>query len=284
VPQFTPESETEVKKLIVKHYSYHKDAPLEPDVQSFEAKDWWRDRIAYNGANGERALAYLYRPKHYPPPHQLIHLSPAADVSWRFRSVPESIEVQYAPFIRSGRAVFAVVLPGFLERDHMPNRRHGIPDPTQIEYVEANARDIEDLRRGLDYVLERDDIDADRLAFLGSSIGGAMLILPAIELRYRAVILSGAGLVDRNEHRAAKGVNFVPLIQPPKLLIHGEFDEASPIKTMAEPLYDLLSGEREIDKEMQTFPGGHRPDPDVHARIANDWLDKVIGRVKKPSQ
>jgi formylglycine-generating enzyme required for sulfatase activity/pimeloyl-ACP methyl ester carboxylesterase len=280
VPQFAPEPEAEVRKWIAKYYSYVKESPLEVDVRTTEANDWWRDRIEYNGADdGQRAIAYLYRPKHFSPPHQLIHLSPAADVGWRFRSVPESIEDQYAPFIRSGRAVFAIVLPGFLERDHMPNRRHGILDPTQIEYVEANARDFLELRRGLDIVLARDDIDADRLAFLGSSIGGSMLILPAIESRYRAVILSGAGLVDRNEHRAANGVNFVPLIQPPKLLIHGEYDEASPIETMAKPILNLLSGK----KEMQTFPGGHRPLPKEHARIANRWLDEVIGEVKKPS-
>jgi formylglycine-generating enzyme required for sulfatase activity/dienelactone hydrolase len=279
-PLYTPEPEAKVRSWIAEYYEYKKDLPAEPKVSVDDGSDLWRrERIEYNGADGDRAIAYLYLPKQSRPPYQVIHLLPPGDVTHRFRTIPQSIEYDYSPYIQSGRAVFAVVLPGYLERDHLPDRRSAVywREP---EYVEANARDIEDLRRGLDYLVSRPDVDPRGIAFLGCSFGNAMMVLPAIEPRYRAVMFSGCGLGQTDEHEAANAVNFVPLIGGEKLLIHGEYDEGQPLKTAALPLFNMLSGK----KGKLIYQGGHRP---KHEELVGDviaWLDGVLGPVKKPSQ
>jgi dienelactone hydrolase len=203
----------------------------------------------------------------------VIHLRPAGDVGAGHRTVPESIEADYGSLVRSGRAVFAVVLSGYPEREAPTGLV--APNPTSIEFVEAHAREIVDMRRGLDYLLARDDVDERGIAFLGVSFGGRHMVLPAIESRYRAVILAEAGIANSVDHPAVNGVNFAPHIQVPKLLVHGNYDEAVPLKTMAEPLFNLFTGQ----KELVLYEGGHRPDPEDLAQIVNAWLDKTLGPV-----
>jgi pimeloyl-ACP methyl ester carboxylesterase len=276
VPQLSPAPEAEVKPWFA-HYEYNREIPLDASVERTGTDEWRRERIEYKGADGERALAYLYMPKHFPSPHQVIHLRPAGDVYYGNRTVPQSIEADYGSFVRNGRAVFAVVLSGYPERETPTGLDD--PDPASIEFVEANARHIVDMRRGLDYLLARDDVDPRGVAFLGVSIGDAQIALPAIESRYRAVILQGVKVWDWNTgtHAAANPINFLPLIQGPTLLIHGRYDEAAPFKTMAEPLFSLLTGE----KEMLPYDGGHRPVMEEFAREVNAWLDKTIGPVRR---
>jgi hypothetical protein len=274
VPHHTPAPESEARKWFDDYYKYDKSVPPNATMETTETVEWRRERITYNGADSERALAYLYVPKGFPGPHQVIHVRPAGDVAHGFRTVPQSIEAEYAPFVRSGRAVFAVVLRGYPEREH-PTGYEG-PPPASPEYVEENARHITDMRRGLDYLFTRDDLDHNRIAFLGTSFSGPPMVLPAIESRYRAVILLSCGVFKSNDHPAANAINFAPLIGAPKLLVNGKYDEGFPLKTVAEPLFELLTG----SKERLPFDGGHWPDPEDFVRRVNPWLDKTLGAAR----
>jgi pimeloyl-ACP methyl ester carboxylesterase len=191
--------------------------------------------------------------------------------------VPQAIEADYSAFVRSGRAVFVVVLRGYLERD----RRHGWqePDPATIAYVDEKARDVVDLRRGLDYLLTRNELDARRVAYMTASRGDIVMALPAIEPRYSASIFvgDGMGLSFMPWNRAANPVHFLPLIQVPSLLVHGRYDEGAPMKSAAEPLYNLLTK----SKEMVPYDGGHRPDPEILVPAVNSWLNKTLGPVTR---
>jgi formylglycine-generating enzyme required for sulfatase activity/dienelactone hydrolase len=274
VPHYIPAPESDVKKWFDDYYQYDGSVPLNATVEPTETDEWRRERITYSGADGERALAYLYVPKKFPGPHQVIHLRPAGDVLFKFRTVPQSIDAEYAPFVRSGRAVFAVVLRGYLERERPAGYEE--PDPVSIEYVEENARHITDMRRGLDYLRTRDDLDHNRIAFLGVSFGGPAMVLPAIESRYGAVILLSCGISKSDVHRAANAINFAPLIGAPKLLVNGKYDEGFPLKTVAEPLFELLTG----SKERLPYDGGHWPDPEDFVRMVTPWLDKTLGAAR----
>ncbi|MEX2141792.1 MAG: protein kinase [Pirellulales bacterium] len=276
VPNYTPAPEEEVKGWL-KHYHYDK-SPLKPRVLSVTETDEWRqEKISYNGADGERALAYLYLPKQSPRPLQAIHLVPGGDVSARYRSVPQSIELHSASFVRSGRAVFAVVLRGYIERDPPVGWR--APQRGSIESLEHEARHIIDLRRGLDYLETRDDLDASRIAFAQASAGGMVMALPAIEPRYRSVVLWGSG-IRRHDSRSrpeANPTHYAPLMRLPKLLIHGRYDETTPLKTDAEPLFQLLPE----PKRVVLFPGGHLPPPEVVVPAVNAFLDETLGPVRR---
>ncbi len=90
------------------------------------------------------------------------------------------------PFVKAGRAAFAVVLKGYIGR----LRPEGaLPvDPASVEYLERIVNRVTDLRRGLDYLATRPDLDSNRVGFLGPSAGAQIgMILAAVETRYRGV-------------------------------------------------------------------------------------------------
>jgi dienelactone hydrolase len=279
VPKLTPAPEAEVRARFA-YYEYDREAPFDATVEVNQTDDWRRERIAYNGPGGQRALAYLYVPKHSAGPHQVIHLYPPGNVTRRIYTVTEAIENEYAEFVRTGRAVYVVVLEGFLERDgETPAWLQDDLDPASIEFVEAYARHTIEMRRGLDYLLSRDDVDSERVAFFGTSIGGPMLVLPSVESRYKAVMLLSAGIGGRaaQMHKGARPIDFVPLIQGPKLLVHGLYDEWSPLRTSAQPLYDLLTG----PKHIKTYDGAHWPDAEDLITPVSEFLDETFGPVRQ---
>lgn len=180
------------------------------------------------------------------------------------------------PFIKSGRAIFAVVQKGFIERDRPPG--YTFPSATTIEFVEEHANNFTDIRRGIDYLETRQDIDTGRIALFSPSSAGTRTILPAIETRYRSVIFPSSS-VRPSEARfipAACSINFIPRIPAPKLVMIGRYDEASPLKTEGQPLYDLMRQ----PKRLVVFEGGHIPAPEVAFPIFNAWLDETMGPVK----
>ncbi len=244
-----------------------------------ETDDWRREKITYAGAEGERAIAYLYLPKHYSPPWQVIQYIPPGDLFMGLSSMPvRFMESSLASFIKSGRAVLAVMAKGWTERDWPPNRTP--PSRDMIEYRDQILHWMADERRGLDYAATRSDLDAGRVAYLSiSSDADLKLALPAIETRYRSVILHGAGLHQAHTLLLPEinPVNLVPYIRAPKLLLHGRYDEGAPLKSSAEPLQKLLRGRKRI----VLYDGGHAVPAEVYVPAVNAWLDETMGPVSR---
>jgi serine/threonine protein kinase/formylglycine-generating enzyme required for sulfatase activity len=274
VPVYTPASESTVRGWF-KYYDYEK-SPLDAEViETIETQDWRREKVAYGGADGERVVAYLYLPKNHKGPFQVVHFIPAADVARRIRPLPDSIQSFCPSIIKSGRAIFGVVLKGYIERD-LP-AGYVDPSPDRVEYVEQSARHIIDMRRGLDYLVTRGDVDAQRIALFAPSVSGYPFILPAVEGRYRSVVFCGSSI--RKYHLQWKPevspINFAPQIRQPKLMMHGRYDEAAPLKTEGEPLFKLY---RE-PKRLFLYEGGHVPSQEVFVPALSAWLDETMGPV-----
>jgi eukaryotic-like serine/threonine-protein kinase len=253
--------------------------PLEARIEeTIETPDWKREKITFNGAEGERAIAYLYLPHHVAGPVQVIHYLPAGDVAAGLRSITASMEDNLAPFIRSGRAAFGVILKGYIGR--LWPQGYVPADPTTVEYFDRIAARILDLRRGLDYLATRPDLDRSRVAILAPSAGSALgLILAAIEPRYRAVAMVGAGLPASTIplFAAANPINFAPHITAPKLLVQGHYDEDTPVRTASDPLFKLLAE----PKRRSIFEGGHVAPPEVHVKVTGPWFDEIMGKVAR---
>ncbi|HKR60979.1 MAG TPA: bifunctional serine/threonine-protein kinase/formylglycine-generating enzyme family protein, partial [Pyrinomonadaceae bacterium] len=111
VPVYAPSSDANFKKWLT-YYQYDKK-PLDSQItETQETAEWRREKITFNGADGERAIAYLYLPKNFPRPLQTIHFVPHSSVEEGAVPLENTIESYLAPFIKSGRAVFGVVLKG----------------------------------------------------------------------------------------------------------------------------------------------------------------------------
>ena len=277
VPEYVPTPAATFAKL-ADGYKYEK-TPLEARIEETkETPDWKRERITFNGAGGARAIAYLYLPNHFARPLQVLHLVPAGDVNSGFRSLTDAMDDRMAPFIKSGRAAFGVVLSGYIER--LRPAGEGPPDPSTIEYFDRTLNRITDLRRGIEYLETRRDLDPTRIGLVAPSAGSTLgMILTAIDSRYRAVVMVGAGLPAGYSVivREANPIYFASHIRAPKLIVQGRYDEDTSLRTATEPLFKLLPE----PKRLVLYDGGHVPAVDVMVSSSQGWLDATMGPVKR---
>ena len=275
VPQYRPVDDKAFVEIHAR-YEYSKTPMSARVVERVDQGDWTREKIEYD-VDGRTVPAYLYLPKNYKRPLQVVHFSPAGDVYNGWRTLPHSIEISLAPIIRGGRAIFAVVMPGFIGRPEPPGFVQ--PDTRSVEFVDTTVRQVKELRRGLDYLGTRGDIDSSRIAFYAVSAGsGTGVVLAGVENRYRSILLIGSGIGpgEVSDTAAANRINFAPHIAAPKLMVQGRYDESAPLKSDAEPLFRLL---RE-PKRLKVFEGGHVPAQSISIPMMTKWFDETLGRVQ----
>ena len=171
------------------------------------------------------------------PPLQVLHYVPAGDVHYAMRPLTDSMDERMAPFVKAGRAAFGVVLQGYIGRlrggELTGLAGAAAQNGASAEYAELTVNRIIDLRRGVDYLATRPDLDHSRIAFLGWSSGAQLgMILAAIETRYRAVVIMGAGLPITYMPFIAhvNPINFASHIRAPKLIVQGRYDENTPLQ------------------------------------------------------
>jgi eukaryotic-like serine/threonine-protein kinase len=279
IPTYAPSSQASFKRWLA-DYRYEK-TPLDAKItETKDTADWQRETITFNGANGVRAMAYLYLPKHFARPLQVIHLVPTSEVESGLRSITIQMENHLGPCLKAGRALFGVVLEGYLER----LRPEGFvePSPTTVEYLDQVVRAITDLRRGLDYLETRSELDVGRIGLFAPSAGSRTgLLVTAIETRYRSVMFSGAGLRKsfRSVVAGANPIGFAPHVRGPILMMHGKYDESAALKTEAEPLFKLLPQ----PKRLLLYEGGHVAPFEFFVTSINKWMDETLGPVKHNS-
>jgi pimeloyl-ACP methyl ester carboxylesterase len=278
LPQFKPATKERFQEML-SHYRYDQ-TPLEAkELEVNETSEWRREKIIYWGAAGERAIAYLWLPRTGPQPYQVIQYKPGG-ASYKGLTAPQETELVCGPFIKSGRAVCVVVVKGMTERNWPPGFVD--PDSSTVKYRELVVNDTVDQRRFLDYLTTRTEVDMSKLGCFALSLGGWDLVQMAIEQRYRAIMFLSAGLSKNAETTIAEAnpVNFAPYISDnvPKLMMNGRYDEGAPLKTAAEPLFQLLSE----PKELVVFESGHFPPLEQWVPVAQNWLDKTLGSVTSP--
>jgi pimeloyl-ACP methyl ester carboxylesterase len=109
---------------------------------------------------------------------------------------------------------------------------------------------------------------------------GSRLPFAAVDDRFRAVILIGAGIDERIQPTLpeAANYNFAPYIRSPKLMLNGRQDEEHPWNTRARPLWNLL---RE-PKELVLLEGvGHHPPVEQRVLPITAFLDRTLGPVRR---
>jgi serine/threonine protein kinase/formylglycine-generating enzyme required for sulfatase activity len=275
-PSYEPVNEATYRSFLA-HYRYDPVDPEPEMLERVEAEDWTRLTVRFKGVGGDPILSYLYLPKGATPPYQTMVYIPGGG-AFLGNPVDKTAEWLVGANIRAGRAVFAVVMDGMIGRDWPAGR--GPPESNTVGFRDLMVLHATELSLGLDYLETRDDIDMDRLAYVGLSWGaGSRATLAAIDDRWDAVIFVGAG-IDERVHPTlpeAMNVNFIPYINVPKLVLNGRQDEEHPWLTRALPFWELLQEPKELvlaDNE------GHVPSPEVRIPAINDFLDRHFGLVR----
>jgi len=276
-PSYTPVDAVTLQTLL-SHYRYD-NIPLDARiVDSTASADWVREEVRYVALQGDTALLYLYLPVRVQPPFQTIVYVASSSPFYQM-TVPEEIERMIGPCIKAGRAVMGIVFKGMAERSF--SRGWQPPEPSSVRYRDLFVLHATELRRGMDYLATRDDIDGEKLAYVGVSWGaGSHLPLAAVDDRYRAVVLIGGGIDERLQPTLPEvaNFNFAPYIKPPKLLLNGREDEEHPWFTRALPLWNLLREPKEL---VLVDGAGHVPPLENRVPAINGFLDRTLGPVER---
>jgi dienelactone hydrolase len=286
----TPVSD-QVFKVYRQLYSY--DATeIESVVEARheDGNDWIREKVSFKAPYGdERIVAQLYLPKKGSRPFQTVVYFPGsgAVTSGPTDNFENSFEFKYnvSFIIQTGRAVFYPAYKGTHERkDGIDPDLHLSGEPTH-ENSDYQIKVVKDVRRSLDYLESRDDIDADRLAFYGFSWGGVIAnIVLAVEDRFKAAIVNVGGLISYGPPRPeVDPLNFAPRVTAPVLMLNGRYDLAIPIETSAKPMFHFL-GTEEPNKVLKIYDTDHWIERKELIRESLNWLDTYLGPVEKAAQ
>ncbi len=265
-------------------YDYDR-TPLRAIVEERDtsAEDWTRERITFDAAYGdERVIAYLYLPKRGHPPYQTVIFFPGSGAVFG-RALLDYAAYDFAVFdflMKSGRAVMYPVYKSTFER------RDG---PAGVDITAANGTNfykdhvvmwVKDLRRSIDYLDARPDIDARRLGYYGFSWGGQLGgLIPAVEPRLRVAVLYAAGLAFERPQPEVDPFNFLPHVTVPVLMVNGRYDYDFPVETSQRPMFRWL-GTPAAQKRLVLSEGGHfAPRPQL-IKETLDWLDRYLGPVQ----
>jgi dienelactone hydrolase len=276
-----------VYRIYAEQFSYDpKDLDARVEYREESPGGWIREKVSFDAAYGnERVPAYLFLPAAVPPPYQTVVYFPGSASTWMPSS--EGIERYYeftmflSFLVRHGRAVLLPIYRGTFERSTPELTAIARPEQAHTyAYTEYLIQVVKDVRRSLDYLETRPDIDAERVAFYGMSWGGYMgAIVPAVERRFRASVLVAAGLlgVSRPE---TDDLTYVSRVRTPTLILNGKYDVLYPRETSAQPLFDLL-GTPVADKRIVYYETDHIPPRVDYIREMLAWLDKYLGPVAR---
>jgi eukaryotic-like serine/threonine-protein kinase len=215
-------------------------------------------------------VAYLFLPKNASPPYQtVVYFSHSS--STVLRSF-EKAEMGYLGFIvKAGRALLLPMYKGTYERRLVP------PPSGPNALRDLVIQQMKDLRRSVDYLQTRRDVDRDRLAYFGVSMGAREgSIALAVEKRFKAAVLWSGGFAATSKLPEIDEINYAPRVTTPVLMLNGRDDFTFPIDSAQVPMFNLL-GPPEPDKRRVLYDGGH---VFPFARIQKDtldWLDRYLG-------
>jgi serine/threonine protein kinase/dienelactone hydrolase len=266
-------------------FAYDK-TDLDPEIEFRDesTEDCILEKISFNAAYGdERVLAYLVLPKNAAPPFQTIIYFPGSGATRRepIENFYEywAFKAQLAPLVKDGRAVVWPIYKGTFERkDERLASIHG--GDTTYQYTEFLIQMVKDIRRCIDYLETRQEIDAQKLTFLGFSWGGTLgAVIPAVEERFKVSVLNAGGLWKKARPEA-EAINYVTRVKIPTLMLNGRYDRNVRYEQEALPLYELLGTPKE-HKRLITYDTDHVVPRNEYIKETLLWLDKYFGPVSR---
>lgn len=263
-------------ELFSRQYAYD-NVPLNDSTTLIATTELYTlEKATFDAAyNHERMQAYIFRPIHAKDPSLPVIFFGGSNFIYNKKFTSEMATRGLDFFIKSGRTLVVPILKGMCERHD--GLKSDIEEQT-VFYKDHVIMWRKDIGRTIDYLETRKDIAADRIAYYGWSWGGAMgAIMPAVEKRFKVVVLNVGGLTMHRALPEADAINFVSRVTQPVLMLNGEYDMFVPVEASQKPMYNFL-GTPPNDKKMFVYRTGHQvPLVDV-ARETLTWLDKYQGK------
>ena len=251
-----------------------------------ESPEWSLEKISFDAAyGGERVLAWLFLPRNSAPPYQTVIFLNASGAMDQRSS--QNIENWYeftmflSFIVKTGRAVICPVYKGYFERGNDALARIQ-NDWTSHQYSEVLIQQVKDLRRCIDFLETRPDIDGSKLALEGLSWGAVTApVALAVEERIRASVLIAGGLLPlKDMPPVVHPLNYLSRVKIPTLMLNGNYDMWVTPETSQQPMFALLGTPAE-HKLWKLYETDHIPPRNEVIKETVAWLDRWLGPVKR---
>lgn len=271
----------EVFRAYASQFDYD-PAPLDAVVEETLEYEFGRiEVVSFDGVGWGRIRAFLYLPSASSAPYQAVVWFPSSGAAIDGPDPdPQGIAGSIEHFVASGRAVLRPILRGTYSRAD-PDQPSGMnltwPKPTR-EFVDLARSWVSEMRRSVDYLESRPEIDAGKIAYYGTSWGGRFAaIVPAVEPRFRVNLVIVGGLASGSALPEVDQINYVSRVTVPTLMLNGLHDPLEPVEDAQLPMFRLL-GTPQADKRHVVYEGfGHGVPRNERIAETLDWLDKYFG-------
>jgi dienelactone hydrolase len=244
---------------ILEFFEYDKDLPLDPKV--FDKWPWRGPqvitKVSYRSVRGERVPAYLAVPKDYKEGSKLpaIVLMHGWNLFWGKNE--DWVQAWMTILTSNGYVVLAPDHFNFGERrsEDTSESDYGFGPYTKRDWM---AQTVVDLRRGIDYLQQRPEVDSERIAVFGGSMGGWIgSVLAAVEPRIKTTVLT-VPATDFGTEQTAPGMvvnssNFFPRISSPLMVVMALQDSEKRNARMQELIKLVRGKKRFIEYDEQHF-------------------------------
>ena len=235
---------------------------------------WIKERISIEvGYNEEMMDMLIFKPKNSFGPSSPVVIHPGSNY---YSTPPEIDDINPGEFsldflIKSGKTLVWPAWKGSLNR--MPATRSG--GDRMRDFRNLYIAWVSDTDKTLDYLETRNDIDTDNIFYLGMSYGALFNTHTLLfENRYKGAILYVGGVFPTFPP-LVDGINHMPRIDTPFLMLNGEQDYLVP-KSSAMYFYQS-TGTPEKDKKIVFYDSGHWPLP------RNQKIKETLDFIKKYS-
>lgn len=275
-------------------FAYDQELSLNADVKEQQRGNGYvLYRVQYSSVNDKRVPAWLCVPTGGTAPY------PCVIIMHGYGGDKNGLQILAPLFAMRGLATFAI------DAEYHGDRKQPNSDILSVYPYRNRAATIQtviDLRRAIDFLQSRQEIDGKRIGYIGLSMGGILGgILAGVDERVKVPILVVAGgdwgyLFSSSQHPSAvqlrekkpeifknpqkinellgpiDPVNYVGRIAPrPLLMINGKDDTVVPKECT-----DRLFAAAKEPKEILWLEGGHMPQPDAVLRKVDEWFTKHL--------
>ena len=272
----------EAFSVIREVFEYDPTLPLDARIVGQEKRDGYiREKVSFNGILGERVPAYLAIPADKPGPFPciiMLHgLSVSKDIWWEAENDHSGLLLTEGLLSR-GYAVLTA--DDWYHGERMIRNDYENPmtllwnPDTHNRFRRMLTNSTVDMRRALDYLETRQEIDMTRIGAIGYSMGGIMTFqLAALDERVRVGISCvGPHRIPNTLLDVFSAYQFAPRIDKPFMVLMGRKDTRLYTVADAERLHELIASPM---SELKLYDSGHRL-PSSYTADAIGWFEKHL--------
>ncbi len=265
------------------YYGYDKAIPLQDSVSiAVDTTDFRLFKVSYTSVHNQRVTALLSIPKNQPEPVPIVILMHGLGD----RKTVDYVEYGNRLLLENGFAVLRLDIS-----DHGDRKKEfydfDLTGPNKYWTRNIVTQTVFDLRRAVDFIETRPELDSKRIGYYGISLGGIIgTVFCGVEERIKVPVVALAGgqlnLLYKQDGISDDAKNFLSIIEPlnfvtnisprPFLMLNAKNDEIVP------PMMSkLLFKKANEPKEIIWYDAKHRNAPlDIIYKDGLNWFKKYL--------